>query len=332
MLVALLGHDRLVLTTKRVAAVRDQPDVERVLEHVPHRERAEDLVPSAGPEALGVQPASDLTHRCAIRAPLEGDLHCPALAGIGLRHTTRALCYVTKRHRSDGQAALRAFALTLADVHGELVREELGDAADHGEHEPPGRRREVDVLGNAREADVRLAEALERDPLDPDVTGPAIDRVHDDDIELPARGALKQCRQPGTVLDLLGAGADALVRIDVDEFEALTLAVPRDLPSLRMQRVTVDLFLRRDTHIPGRPLAFRHPAPVAHPLGPSVAPGPPARRPHTPGTGILRPAEMVPRLGREREGPPAGVSLGDQVTPAAGSPPASPGLSSPWSW
>ena len=209
LVIAPLSHDWLVLTANTVASVFHHADVERVLEHVLHRKRSEDRVPATRLEALGVQPASDLTHRRAVRAPFEGDLHRRALRGIGQRHCTRARCSIAKRHRSDGQAALRTFALALAHVHRELVGEELGDSPDHGEHELPGRRREIDVLGDARKPDVRFTETLQSHALDANVPRPAIDRVHDDNIEVPSCGALKQGREFGALLDLLRMSAHA---------------------------------------------------------------------------------------------------------------------------
>ena len=74
----------------------------------------------------------------------------------------------------------------------QLVGEELRDAADHGQHELPGWRCEVEILGHGGEADARVAQPLQGRPLRAGVAGETVQGVDDDDIEQAGVGILDE--------------------------------------------------------------------------------------------------------------------------------------------
>lgn len=194
-------------------------------------------------EAPVVQPRGDLTIGGTGDATREGPLDGLCLLGNHLRWACRIDAPVAKGHRTGGQAGFCALAQALHDVNAELIREELGHAPDHREHEPTGGRAEIEVLRDADKAHPCPTERLQCFTLDGHVPRPSVDRVHDDEVEVPDRGVRQQrgqCRASG---DLVAVCAHTFVGVDPGEPVVGAVTVPLDLATLRRQGVAFDLTL-----------------------------------------------------------------------------------------
>ncbi len=155
-----------------VPRVTDDPGAEARVQHVLDGMRREQPA-GARREPLRVAPVRDhavgvtggpALERARDRRDFPGDL---------LRNARRRVGPVPAGHVADREPALGTDVLRLADVDAKLVREELRHAADHCEHEPAGGSRDIEALGDAREAHMGI-QALQRLALDADVARPTV--------------------------------------------------------------------------------------------------------------------------------------------------------------
>ncbi|HXH22945.1 MAG TPA: hypothetical protein VNN10_13040 [Dehalococcoidia bacterium] len=199
----LLRNDGLVVTLQYPALVAKAADVKGIGEEVLEGVGGE--VPAlAGAETLGVEATSDFPVTGAGRAGLEGLMHSPRLLRDGDRRRAGLRRAVGPRQRARRAALLSLEALYLADVEAQLLGEVLGEGTHQGQKEPALRGGEVGVLLlTAHEPEIGLPEYLEGLTLGQDVARPAVDAVHDDNVELPSGSVVEQAPQFWPLLDFV---------------------------------------------------------------------------------------------------------------------------------
>ena len=241
-----------MLAGELLAAEGHDACVEAAVEQVLHRVRREE-VPLLCTETVAVQHRRDRTVRLAGGAGRERlpdrlvrlRVHDGSLAGFA-RH-------VAERDRTDRKPRLGPLTLRLHDVHGELVREELGESADRRQHQFPGRGGKVDVLCEADEPDARLAKPLERIRLHADVPRPTVDRVDHHGVERAAARISQERGELWALFEPIGVCAHPFVGVDAHEGQAVLIRVSLDLPPLSVEGAAVHLLIGRDADVTDDP-------------------------------------------------------------------------------